>query len=182
VLGLVGLLGLLGSLAVRAFASPARRLDPSTVSADPASEARAPSVALPTTAVAGDAATVHALAPADDHLPTMTGEPHDAPKGPQHPHPITPEHLRIYRENNLLGALNGAMDEKDASGMRRLLAEYREEYPEDAHELAHGYEIIAACLEHPGDASATAARRYYDTETASTLRRYVRRHCFEPAP
>lgn len=112
----------------------------------------------------------------------MTGEPHDVPAGPQHPHPVTPEHLRIYRENNLLGALNGAMDEKDARGMRRLLAEYREEYPGDAHQLAQGYEVIADCLEHPGDASTAAARRYYDTETASTLRRYVRRHCFEPAP
>src|SRR4029077_1904040 len=29
------------------------------------------------------------------------------------PHPITPEHQRIFRENNLIGDLNGAMDIKD---------------------------------------------------------------------
>src|SRR5688572_26588834 len=26
------------------------------------------------------------------------------------PHPITPQHRRIFRENNLIGSLNGAMD------------------------------------------------------------------------
>ena len=117
---------------------------------------------------------------ASDGLPIMPREPSaPVPAGPVHPHPVTDAHLRIYRENNLLGALNGAMDVKDAPGLRRLLAEYREEYPEDSHELQQGYEVVADCLEHPGDASTARARHYYETETASTLRRYVRRHCFE---
>lgn len=117
---------------------------------------------------------------AADGLPIMprdTSAP--TPPGPVHPHPVTEAHLRIYRENNLLGALNGAMDEKDASGLWRLLAQYRAEYPDDPHELQQGYEIVADCIEHPGAASTARARRYYETETASTLRRYVRRHCFE---
>lgn len=99
--------------------------------------------------------------------------------GPMHPHPITPQHERIFRENNLVGDLNGAMDVKDVAGLRRLLKEYREDYPEDAHLLQDGYEIIANCLESPGPATRAVAQRYYDTELASGLRRYIRRHCLE---
>jgi hypothetical protein len=106
-------------------------------------------------------------------------QPQDAPPEPLHPHPITAAHARIYRENNLLGALNGALDVEDAPGLRRLLETYRDEYPEDSHALQAGYAIIADCLEHPGDGASAAARAYYETETASTLRRYVRRHCLE---
>jgi hypothetical protein len=99
-----------------------------------------------------------------------------------HPHPITPAHERIYRENRLQGALNGAMDVKDTAGMRRLLAEYRAEYPDDPRAIRKGYELIADCLEHPGEAAKSEARRYYDTELASTVRRYVRRYCFDAMP
>jgi hypothetical protein len=102
--------------------------------------------------------------------------------GPPHPHPITPAHERIYRENNFIGSLNGAMDVKDAAGLRRILAQYRDEYPEDSLALQAGYALIADCLEHPGSSTEAAARRYYETETASTLRRYVRRHCLTPEP
>jgi len=117
---------------------------------------------------------------AGDGLPLMPHDPRDpvAP-GPVHPHPITSAHSRIYRENNLLGLLNGAMDVKDAAGMRRLLERYREDYPEDANELQEGYALIADCLEHPDEATIGRARRYHAEETASSLRRYVRRHCFE---
>jgi len=120
---------------------------------------------------------------ANDGLPIMPHDPHEAvPEGPVHPHPHTAAHERIYHENNLLGALNGAMDVNDAAGLRRLLEQYREEYPEDEHGLQEGYAVIADCIDRPGEASTDHARRYYDTETASTLRRYVRRHCFERAP
>lgn len=117
---------------------------------------------------------------ADEGLPLMPHDPREpvAP-GPVHPHPITSAHARIFRENNLLGSLNGAMDVKDAAGLRRLLETYREEYPEDPNALQEGYALIADCLEHPDEATIERARRYYAAETASTLRRYVRRHCFE---
>jgi hypothetical protein len=95
------------------------------------------------------------------------------------PHPITPEHLRLFRENNLIGALNGAMDVQDVAGLRRQLQQYREEYPEDAHVLQDGYELIAKCLERPGPETRAMAQRYYDEELASGLRRYIRRHCLE---
>jgi hypothetical protein len=95
------------------------------------------------------------------------------------PHPITPQHERIFHENNLIGDLNGAMDVKDVQGLRRLLQQYRDEYPEDAHVLQQGYAIIADCLEHPGAETRAAAQRYYDEELDSGLRRYIRRSCLE---
>lgn len=98
------------------------------------------------------------------------------------PHPITPQHERIFHENNLIGDLNGAMDVKDAAGLRRLLAQYRDEYPEDAHVLQDGYELIANCLEQPGEATRAAAQRYYDEQLDSGLRRYIRRYCLEATP
>jgi hypothetical protein len=97
----------------------------------------------------------------------------------RHPHPITPQHERIYRENQLTFSLDGAVDVEDAKGIRRLLATYRQEFPEDSLVLQQGYEIIADCLERPGIATRTVAQSFYDTEFASTLRRHVRRHCLE---
>lgn len=131
-------------------------------------------------AVANPEQTPPTIAVASDKLPLMPHDPREpVPEGPVHPHAHTPTHERIYRENNLLGSLNGAMDVKDAAGMRRLLESYREEYPEDPHALQEGYALIADCLEHPDEATIERARRYYAAETASTLRRYVRRHCFQ---
>lgn len=99
------------------------------------------------------------------------------------PHPITPQHRRIFHENDLIGALNAAMDQKDVAELRIQLKQYRDEYPEDAHVLADGYQIIADCLEHPGAETRAIAQRYYDEELDSGLRRYIRRHCLEaPSP
>jgi hypothetical protein len=94
-------------------------------------------------------------------------------------HPITPQHERIYRENQLTFALDGAVDVQDARGIRRLLASYRQEFPEDSLVLQQGYELIADCLERPGEPSRAAAQHFYDSELASALRRHVRRHCLE---
>ena len=96
-----------------------------------------------------------------------------------HPHPITPAHQRIYRENRLVGALDGAMDVKDAAAMRRLLQTYRDEYPEDDNMLQDGYAIVADCFERPGEATRAAALAWADTHRGSTLRRFVSRHCLE---
>lgn len=95
------------------------------------------------------------------------------------PHPITAQHRRIFHENDLIGALNSAMDQKDVAELRIQLKQYRDEYPEDAHVLADGYEIIADCLEHPGAETRAVAQRYYDEQLDSGLRRYIRRHCLE---
>jgi hypothetical protein len=96
-----------------------------------------------------------------------------------HPHPITPAHRRIFEENNRVGALNGAMDRGDFEALRRMNAAYRRDYPEDAHELQEGYDLIADCLERRTARVVDAARRFWQTARASTLRRHVRRHCLE---
>ena len=115
-----------------------------------------------------------------DGLPIMPPGANDPrPDGPVHPHPITPQHQRIYRENHLVGELNGAMDVKDVPGLRRLLEEYRRDYPEDDNMLQDGYAVIADCLEHPGEAARAAAERWAETHRGSTLRRFVNRHCLE---
>lgn len=151
---------------------------------------RAPSVA-PEVAGPGLPSAVAPAAPAASVAPSLYVAPDGIPikpagsaayheeEGPMHPHPITPQHERIFHENNLIGNLNGAMDVKDFAGMRGLLKQYREEYPEDAHVLQDGYELIANCLEHPGPEIRAVAQRYYDQQLDSGLRRYIRRHCLE---
>lgn len=110
-------------------------------------------------------------------------KPHDPstpdPEGPMHPHPITPEHERIFKENNLFATISGAMDRKDTVAMRKFLKEYEDEYPEDSHLLQQGFAVIADCIDFPGEKSTAAARAYYRENKASIIRRYVRRHCFE---
>lgn len=98
---------------------------------------------------------------------------------PEHPHPITPEHQRIFEENNRVGALNGAMDRGDFVALRRLNAAYGRDYPEDAHALQRAYDLIADCLEQRTPRAVDAARRFWQTNRASTLRRHVRRHCWD---
>jgi len=94
-----------------------------------------------------------------------------------HPHYVTPQHERVFRENNLLGQLNGAMQVGDFIAMRRFNAEYRKDYPEDDHRVQEGYEIIADCLDEPTDARKARAERFWKTQRASMVRRYVRRYC-----
>jgi hypothetical protein len=96
---------------------------------------------------------------------------------PEHPHPLTPERIRIHHENRLVGAMNDAVDLQDGARLRTLLDEYRENYPEDPSQLEEGYELIAGCLERPGTESQARARRYYDEERGSILRLFVARHC-----
>ena len=136
---------------------------------------------------ARDADDAIALAPAQprlevagDGLAIKPADPQAAvPEGPLHPHPITKAHERIFRENNLVGALNLAVDLEDPVRIREVLATYRAEYPEDDHRLQGGYEVIADCLDRPGDASRARAQDYWETQIRSQNRRYVRRYCLE---
>ena len=115
-----------------------------------------------------------------DGLPIMPvrGEP----SGLAHPHPITPMHQRIYAENRLVGAIEGAIDVKDAAAIRRLLEQYRREYPEDEQDVQDGYAVIADCIDHAGAPARAAAERWLDAHNGSTAKRYVLRTCLEPQP
>ena len=133
----------------------------------------------PSVPVAPSASTVTpAVHDAADGTPLELNDPR-APTGPVHPHPITPEHARLFEENRLVAALNAAMDRRDTVAMRQLLAEYAQEYPKDPQLLQAGFAVIADCIDHPGQISTGAAQAYYVANKASILRRHVRRHCFE---
>ncbi len=115
---------------------------------------------------------------ASDGVPIMgPGTSDSTADGPRHPHPITPAHRRLFRENALLAELNGAVDGSDAAGLRRLAERYRAEFPEDAQQLQAGYFLIADCLDGAGVDTRARAERYFAEERASLLRRYVQRHC-----
>ncbi|XXX81565.1 hypothetical protein WMF30_22675 [Sorangium sp. So ce134] len=121
------------------------------------------------------------LPAAVDDLPVIGPSPDDGQDGPAHPHPITPRHLEIQHENGLIALLNDAMAARDGARMRELVREYRRTHPGDPSQLQDGYEIIAACLEAPGEESRAAAEGYYAEHRASTVRRFVRTICLEGA-
>jgi len=116
---------------------------------------------------------------ANEAVPFREPDPDDPDAEFRRPHPITPAHERIFKENNMLGALNAAMDLGNVAELRRLNREYREQYPEDSHVMQEGYDIIADCLERRTAANRVAAERFYNTQIASMLRRYVRIHCLQ---
>ncbi|WP_437580779.1 hypothetical protein [Sorangium sp. So ce887] len=120
-----------------------------------------------------------ALAAAVLDLPVIGPSPDDRHDGPAHPHPITPRHLEIQHENGLIALLNDAMSARNGARMRELVHEVRRTHPRDSDPLQDGYEIIAGCLEAPGEASRAAAAGYYAEHRASTVRRFVRTLCLE---
>jgi hypothetical protein len=112
--------------------------------------------------------------------PRVVGPHPDDPHEPgMLPHPLDEAHKRIDDENRLIQRLNDAMASRDVKAMRALVAEYRKLDPTDVEANQAGYTVIAECIAHPGEASLTAARRFYDTQRHSGLRRFVRRICFE---
>ena len=131
----------------------------------------APSAPPPAPVAAARPTAPPAPAPPREEIITSDGLPimpvHGSPDGPAHPHPITPQHLRIFAENRLVGAITGAIDVGDAAGVRRLLEQYRREYPEDNFDLQGGYALIADCLEHRTDETRAAAERWLDSHNGS---------------
>jgi hypothetical protein len=105
--------------------------------------------------------------PSDPHQPGMV------------PHPLDEARARIDTENRLIQALNDAMSFRKVKEMREMLITYRKLDPQDIDKNQLGYEVIADCIEFPGEASLSAARSFYATERHSPLRRFVRRICFE---
>ncbi|HKO93916.1 MAG TPA: hypothetical protein VJU61_22335 [Polyangiaceae bacterium] len=154
---------------IRHTAPAASRQVPAEVPAEARAEVRAASVMAQRPAPA-QPPLVAAVA-------TRSGGPDVDETG--HPHPISSRHSAIFSENNLLGALNGALDQGDFLALRRMNAQYRKEYPEDEHALQEGYDVIADCLEERTPQAVQAARRFWQTHRASMLRRQVRRHCLE---
>jgi hypothetical protein len=122
----------------------------------------------------------HVAADGIGFMPLHEGDPR--PPGPLHPHSITPAHRRIFAENRIAFALDDATDAKDIGEMKRLLEQYRRDFPEDRWQLQGGYAVILECLEHPGPESRGAAERWLDQNNGSTVKRSVLRDCLQPQP
>lgn len=118
---------------------------------------------------------------ATDGLPYIPpGPEYPQPNSFAHPHPITDQHKRIFKENAYLYQLNEAMDGKEVQRLRKLLEQYRDDFPDDPHDMQRGYQLIADCQEFANDpAIRQRAETYFATEISSTLRRFVRRHCWQ---
>lgn len=118
--------------------------------------------------------------------PSPGALPPAAESGNEQPHPLTPERELLQQELRLVGALQDALDLEDVPALRSLIARYRAHVPSDENKLAEGYARLADCLQvdhdHRDDELAgvrAAAAAYYESERASTLRRYIRRICLE---
>ncbi len=95
------------------------------------------------------------------------------------PHPISPDHVRIEQENTLFRDAAEALAAKDVPELRRIAAEHRAAFPDRNQDMADGYDILADCLQYPGAASTSRARRFFDEETYSMMRRPILRTCLQ---
>src|SRR5687768_13702697 len=118
---------------------------------DPASASSATAADDPTrreaTATESRPAPATRGASAPDPVPhhDLTGGDRD-----RHPHPITPEHTRMQNDNQMLGALNDAIDVKDPKRLRQLVEVWKAKHHDDPERYADAYTVIADCLEVPG--------------------------------
>jgi hypothetical protein len=94
-------------------------------------------------------------------------------------HPMSPERLRAYRQNDFIGQIDGAILVKDYEGIRRLNAEYRREYPDDDQMTREAYDMIADCLENNTPERVATAREFWETKRGSRARRDLRKICLE---
>lgn len=85
----------------------------------------------------------------------------------------------MRRERFHLAELERAVDLRDGEALRTALEKYRREFPQDAQHVQEGYELLADCLLKPSRLTSGAARRFYAAHHGSSLRRWIRRVCFE---
>ena len=98
---------------------------------------------------------------------------------PDVPHPLTSAHRRLFHQNALREQLALALDRRDLPSGRRLLVEYEAASPSDPMKIAEGYRLLFDCLDQPSAEAVRRARAFYERETASPLRKSLRRQCLE---
>ena len=97
----------------------------------------------------------------------------------RHAHPITVEHLRLYREDELLGGAWQALRRHDFPAARQLVAVHQAEYPDSKSHMDEGLLLLADCMQSPSAANKARAQAFYDSKTYSPMRRRLRRSCLE---
>lgn len=112
--------------------------------------------------------------------PVYAGPGPDDHAGPSRlPHPITAEHLRLYRDADLLNGASQALATRSVAGARALLAQHEREYGATGATEREGLTVLADCIAEPSAATRQRARSFYATHRASTARRQIRRECLE---
>ena len=144
---------------------PSEKVAPRPEVAAPAIEAVPPAEApAPAAVVAPPPETVTQPAAYDPH---------------RHAHPITEEHLRMYREDDLLDGAWHALRKRDFVEARNLVSTHQFEYPDSRAHMDEGLLLLADCMQHPGPETKARAQVFYDTKTFSPMRRRLRRLCLE---
>jgi hypothetical protein len=95
------------------------------------------------------------------------------------PHPITAQHVRNFRQVDLLDGAWGALQHHDFARARELVAKHRRDYPGQWEDMNEGLEILAECLERPSPEILERAARFHRERTASMMRKRIRRYCLE---
>ncbi len=98
-----------------------------------------------------------------------------------HPHPITRDHERLYRDVDLLREADDAIKAGDYDRARALLAQHHRELGGMSAVEEEGLWLLADCAEHGRAEDVERVRSFYEEHTESTVRRRLRRACLEPA-
>ncbi len=98
----------------------------------------------------------------------------------RHPHPITAEHRRLYRDADLIDGAAGALRKHDVAQARVLLADHEREFGSKPGSDTQGLMLLADCIEQRDAASIERAQAFYDRHTHSMVRRQIRKQCLAP--
>jgi hypothetical protein len=99
----------------------------------------------------------------------------------EHPHPITRDHERLYRDVDLLHAADEAIQAGAFDRARALLTEHHRELAGMSAVEEEGLWLLADCAEHTSAENVERVRSFYEEHTDSTVRRRLRRACLERA-
>jgi hypothetical protein len=97
----------------------------------------------------------------------------------RHPHPITAEHRRLYRDADLIDGAAALLRKGSVAEARALLAQHRTEYSQREGSDNEGLALLADCIERRDAASIGHVRAFYDRYTHSMVRRQIRKQCLE---
>jgi hypothetical protein len=99
--------------------------------------------------------------------------------GAEWPHPLTAEHLRIYRDVDMLDAARRALHARDFEKARAILAQHRAEQARAYDDMNEGLTLLADCMQYPSSVTRARAQQFYSEQTQSMVRREIRRECLE---
>ena len=99
-----------------------------------------------------------------------------------HPHPITSDHARLYRDVDLLHAADEAIKDGAFESARDLLAQHHRELRGMSSVEEEGLLLLADCAEEPSESNLARVRSFYDEHSESPVRRRLRRGCLELPP